>query len=526
MFRMFDFASPDVSMPQRPMTTVPQQALFAMNSPFALEQARHLAARVESPAGEPAAKVRGYLWGLRDAEPDEVRVGHGVRRPSRPGSGPRCGHGARHSCRPIRDPLSPWEQFSQAGCSWRTNSCSWIEDENVSRRSKNFGPGRDAGCENVAPLGLGLGILGLAGLVEGEGALAPSAAGGDVSPMVAKCRHSGRQAGDSLFLPTAGRRTSTRSIPSRRWRNTPASRCRTRTSAPNAKPARRFPRRSSSKSTESGIEVSELFAKSPSASTTWRDPLDARRRAEPRAVADADELRRIAADPPELWLLDHLRPGHRKPEPARLHRHVSRRLSDQGAAELAVGVSARRLQGTYINTQHTEVEKLVENIRNAAVSRERPAPAARPAATAESTAPAAPADDAQLEARIQSFELAYRMQMEASRRLRCLARAAIHSRHVWRRRASPADADCPATDRARRPFRAGLARCGPAVGQPRRHRGQPSQAGRANATRPSPRCLTDLKQRGMLDETLVMWGGEFGRTPTVELPQPARTRAR
>jgi uncharacterized protein (DUF1501 family) len=31
--------------------------------------------------------------------------------------------------------------------------------------------------------------------------------------------------------------------------------------------------------------------------------------------------------------------------------------------------------------------------------------------------------------------------------------------------------------------------------------------------------LKDLKQRGLLDETLVIWGGEFGRTPTVELPQ-------
>jgi uncharacterized protein (DUF1501 family) len=29
--------------------------------------------------------------------------------------------------------------------------------------------------------------------------------------------------------------------------------------------------------------------------------------------------------------------------------------------------------------------------------------------------------------------------------------------------------------------------------------------------------LTDLKQRGMLDDTLVIWGGEFGRTPVVEL---------
>ena len=32
--------------------------------------------------------------------------------------------------------------------------------------------------------------------------------------------------------------------------------------------------------------------------------------------------------------------------------------------------------------------------------------------------------------------------------------------------------------------------------------------------------LTDLSQRGLLDETLVVWGGEFGRTPAVELPKP------
>jgi uncharacterized protein (DUF1501 family) len=32
--------------------------------------------------------------------------------------------------------------------------------------------------------------------------------------------------------------------------------------------------------------------------------------------------------------------------------------------------------------------------------------------------------------------------------------------------------------------------------------------------------LKDLKQRGMLKDTLVIWGGEFGRTPTVELPTP------
>jgi hypothetical protein len=33
---------------------------------------------------------------------------------------------------------------------------------------------------------------------------------------------------------------------------------------------------------------------------------------------------------------------------------------------------------------------------------------------------------------------------------------------------------------------------------------------------PIAALLTDLRQRGMLDDTLVVWGGEFGRTPTVQ----------
>ena len=47
MFRTFDFASPDVSASQRFHTTVPQQALFLMNSPFVLQQAQALVAREE-----------------------------------------------------------------------------------------------------------------------------------------------------------------------------------------------------------------------------------------------------------------------------------------------------------------------------------------------------------------------------------------------------------------------------------------------------------------------------------------------
>ncbi|MCI0359414.1 MAG: PSD1 and planctomycete cytochrome C domain-containing protein, partial [Planctomycetaceae bacterium] len=47
LFRVFDIASPDSSTPRRPRTTVPQQALFFMNSPFVVEQAQALAARPE-----------------------------------------------------------------------------------------------------------------------------------------------------------------------------------------------------------------------------------------------------------------------------------------------------------------------------------------------------------------------------------------------------------------------------------------------------------------------------------------------
>src|SRR5262249_28460146 len=43
---VFDFAIPDSHVPQRFLTAVPQQALFLMNSPFILEESKHLVAHV------------------------------------------------------------------------------------------------------------------------------------------------------------------------------------------------------------------------------------------------------------------------------------------------------------------------------------------------------------------------------------------------------------------------------------------------------------------------------------------------
>src|SRR6185436_19998575 len=47
IFRTFDFASPDATSPQRFSTTVPQQALFMINSPFLIEQTRGFLQRPE-----------------------------------------------------------------------------------------------------------------------------------------------------------------------------------------------------------------------------------------------------------------------------------------------------------------------------------------------------------------------------------------------------------------------------------------------------------------------------------------------
>ncbi len=59
LLRVFDFASVDAHAPQRHMTTVPQQALFLINSPFAAEQARSLAARPGvADAKDPAEGIR------------------------------------------------------------------------------------------------------------------------------------------------------------------------------------------------------------------------------------------------------------------------------------------------------------------------------------------------------------------------------------------------------------------------------------------------------------------------------------
>ena len=73
VMRTFDFANPDLSIPQRTETTVPQQALFGLNHPFLVQQAKALVKRVsteKSPEAQISLLYR-YLF-QRSPKADEL----------------------------------------------------------------------------------------------------------------------------------------------------------------------------------------------------------------------------------------------------------------------------------------------------------------------------------------------------------------------------------------------------------------------------------------------------------------------
>jgi len=76
MFRTFDFASPDATSPQRYETTVPQQALFLLNSPFVQEQARGVVAKLDDTqdAGAKIQQLHRLIY-ARAAQPEDIRLG-------------------------------------------------------------------------------------------------------------------------------------------------------------------------------------------------------------------------------------------------------------------------------------------------------------------------------------------------------------------------------------------------------------------------------------------------------------------
>jgi hypothetical protein len=78
-FRAFDFANPDQSAERRTLTTVPQQALFGLNSPFMLEQAKALANSPEvAGAREDGGRIRALYRLVLQRAPDAAEIREGT----------------------------------------------------------------------------------------------------------------------------------------------------------------------------------------------------------------------------------------------------------------------------------------------------------------------------------------------------------------------------------------------------------------------------------------------------------------
>jgi len=129
--------------------------------------------------------------------------------------------------------------------------------------------------------------------------------------------------------------------------------------------------------------------------------------------------------------------------------------------------------------------------------------------------------DGQLEARIQSFELAYRMQMDATD-----AFDIAREPETVRERYGPGTQGRQLLI-ARRLLERGVrfVQVWHGDGQPWDNHDDIEENHKRLAKesdQPIAALLTDLKERGMLEDTLVIWGGEFGRTPTVEFADARR----
>lgn len=77
-FRNFDFAGPEAHSPQRYLTTVPQQALYLMNSPFVMEQAQAVMRRPEVASVTDVRRRITQLYRViygRTPNADEIRLG-------------------------------------------------------------------------------------------------------------------------------------------------------------------------------------------------------------------------------------------------------------------------------------------------------------------------------------------------------------------------------------------------------------------------------------------------------------------
>ena len=230
---------------------------------------------------------------------------------------------------------------------------------------------------------------------------------------------------------------------------------------------------------------------------------------------NSDEHRLAAIRPAQLRRLDHLRPGERIARSARLRRAQFRQEGDQRRQlEFRQRLLADGLQ-----------RRAVPQRRRTGARISRTRAASMPPCSATRSMPSNRSNqqrldlvgDPEIATRINSFEMAYRMQSSAPELADLSQGAEGDSRHV-RRRAGQAVVrqqlpDGPPAAGARRAVRAIVPR---SVGPARQPDARPARRTAKTPIGPAAALVKDLKQRGLLDDTIVLWGGEFGRTPMAE----------
>jgi len=180
-------------------------------------------------------------------------------------------------------------------------------------------------------------------------------------------------------------------------------------------------------------------------------------------------------------------------------------------------------QGTYVDPQHREIERLIENVRSphasTAVQRSQ-----LDLLRLMNTEHRGSRLDERLDARIESFELAFRMQMEAaeafdvsreSQQTREMYGESVHGRQTLIARRL--------VERGVRYVQLWHGPAHPWDSHTEIEKGHRQLAGELD--QPIAALLTDLKRSGLWEDTLVIWGGEFGRTPTVELTVDGKAMA-
>ena len=130
-----------------------------------------------------------------------------------------------------------------------------------------------------------------------------------------------------------------------------------------------------------------------------------------------------------------------------------------------------------------------------------------------------------LDARIESYELAFRMQTTASEAFD-LSRETKETARLYRLDEKETTETGSCCLLARRLVERGVRFVQVRVGGWDAHGNLVKNHDPAakKSDRPIAALLIDLKRRGLLEETLVVWGGEFGRTPTAENPGPSPGR--